>query len=369
MRVSHKPCRPRNGGLGGGGRSVQLSLGIGSFDTSVPVVATRMATGSEVLMGTVFQVVVAGLFLAGAQAAPAPSGPEVARDELVFAPKKGVRLKQTFEMISELKLVDETKLASRDFGICFDDEQTIIFSDEYHSMKDGGATRISRTFETLSRQSQAEVRWASGSVGRDEREGTSELEGLTVIFTWAEDEEKYAVEFAEEDEDEDEDLLEDLDAHADLTWFLPESEVDEGDSWDLEMGAFLALTSPGGNTKIKSADEAKGSLLIPMLRQNLEGDITCTYEGAQDGIAKVAIEMELQSRFEQDEPGLVSMSYSYSFELKGELRWNVEAGHASTLLLEGELECELLPPIEHFGFETRLIKSFEGPLRIKVTIE
>ncbi len=61
-------------------------------------------------MRSVLQVAFAGLYLAAAQAAPVPSGPEVVRDELVFAPKEGLRLEKIFEMVSELKLADyETK--------------------------------------------------------------------------------------------------------------------------------------------------------------------------------------------------------------------------------------------------------------------
>ena len=308
------------------------------------------------------------------------SGPEVARDELVFAPEEGVRLKKTFELVCELKLVDdETKIiddygehVSRDSDLSISEEQTIIFSDEYHSMEDGRATRISRTFETLSRQSQSEARWLpTGSVlVQEEREATSELEGLAVIFTWAEDEEKYAAQFVEEDEEEDKDLLEDLDADADLTWFLPESEVDEGDSWDLEVDAFLALTSPGGDTKIEPAGEVSLSPRLErerdeLFKENLKGYITCTYEGAEDGIATVAIEIDLESRFEHELVPGMSQFFSSSFELEGELRWNVEAGHASTLLLEGdrELECDL-----HFD-GNRVHDSAEGPVCIKVTIE
>ena len=329
-----------------------------------------------------------------------PSGPEVARDELIFAPKEGVRLKKTFQMISELKLVNhETKTIrdgverdsrSGEFDISISEEQTIIFSDVYHSMEDGRATRINRTFEALSRQWRQEFsgrRVDPLPVLREEREGTSELEDLTVIFTWAEDEEKYAVEFAEKDEDEDEDLLEELNAHADLAWFLPESEVAEGDSWDLEVGAFPALTSPGGDTKIERANEEFRPesplwVSIPgfdeLFAENLEGNVTCTYEGAEDGIATVAIEMELESRFERElEPIRVldrevakSTSYSSSLALEGELRWNVEAGHASTLLLEGDGKLEYEEARDRsFLYETRTTQNFEGRLRIKVTIE
>lgn len=325
----------------------------------------------------------------------APSAPEIVSDELAFAPKEGLRVKKTLEMVSELKLVDyertdvvngeEHVSSGGEVNMTTRHEQTLVFWDEYSSVVNGRPARIDRTFETLSRLVQQE----EGASQRKTFDGTSELEGQTVTFTWDEGEEAYAVAFANDDDETlDMDLLQGLDADADLTWFLPDGEVDEGNTWETDTAAYLKLTWLGGDTKIEGGDEEsdedrdRREEFYDLFGKNLEAEITCTYRGVQDGIATVVIGMEVESRFEQERTSerkgierSSSESYSFAFELEGELRFDVEAGHALGVLLEGEGELELevneevvAPHLdEQWAHSEHLF--FEGPLRIEVTIE
>ena len=182
-----------------------------------------------------------------------------ARDEHPrFAPEEETSLSKRIEIASELVLDDMTMVANgqeMDAGMLGMEmtttaTQVVAVTDRYAAVSEGRPTRLVRTFDELS--SETFVSMSNAMMGDQDAdlEGVSDLEGLTVVFAWDDEEEEYSVSFGE-DADGDEELLEGLSENLDLRDLLPPGEVSEEDSWEVEASALRNVFAPGGSVKIQ----------------------------------------------------------------------------------------------------------------------
>jgi len=317
-------------------------------------------------------------------------------DEVAFAPSKGLSLTTTFGQFTSFNLTgqevsvtvggEDQEQEPPDIGLAMEQSEHKVWTDSFEAVEDGQATTLKRTYDELGSESTTTFTDPEGNEDVTEDEGESELEGASVVFKWDSDDESYTVAFHEDDEDGDEDLLEELEFDAFLLGFLPEDEVSEGDTWEIELEAFNQLSSPGGDLAIIEGDEEEDDDDFgDQFEENLEGDIKGEYKGMreEDGVeyAVIFVTAELETNVEQDKPlpfegveGTSVGTYAFVLELEGELLWNVKAGHAASFTFGGDMELEIeeetkfeAPQVgEIVAIETR---TMEGKLKIDLAVE
>ena len=284
-------------------------------------------------------------------------------DEVTFHAAEGAELVRAFTAEIELELDDlSVTLDGNDhtFGepeISITAESTFVVRDVYGPLGDGRPERLTRAFETLAGVKVQSATTPDGEGGDEETTSSSELEGRRVAFAWDGDEEDFRATFDDDGED-DRDLLEGLVEDMDLRAFLPADDVEQGDSWEIDAAAFLLVHSPGGVDLIDDDGEDESTdELDEMLDENLDGDLTGTYRGTRDEggrrVAVIELAVDLETRGEQtiDREGSEALrSLSLTFELEGELLWDLEAGHLHALDLSGSL-----------GWRDEEQSVFEGP--------
>ncbi|MDP6955191.1 MAG: hypothetical protein QF599_04380 [Planctomycetota bacterium] len=289
--------------------------------------------------------------------------------QLEFAPQEGARVRRTVEISREQSL--EEALMEIDGEVLGEDEfsagdehskgsLSLVVVDEYSAVDDQGElTRLTREFELIEEASGFEAFWEDGEE-QNSGEGTSELEGEAVVFEWDEEQEDYLAEFAAGSSG-DVSLLDGLDISMDLEWFLPQDSVEIGAVWEIEPDFYELLTMPGGDLAIEmeyseeqgEEDDHYGD------DEDLAGDdeageaewsgtIRCELaaieelEGRSMGYIELELEVEVFSAMEfseADSEGEFSLALeeTETHELKGELIWDLKAGHAHSLELTGEM--------------------------------
>jgi hypothetical protein len=348
--------------------------------------------------------------LALAIGAPALISFTIPRDTISFAPKAGSSVAKTFVMKGEIEMDDMSFLMNgEDPGMTPDMEmtttweQTVSVTDEYTSMADGHPKKLSRSFDSIGQE--IEVSTSVDMMGSVEDsdisgEGTSELEGKTVIFAWNADDEEFTASYPE-GEDGDDDLLEGLDEDMDLRVLLPDGDVSEGDEWDLDLSGLTTLLAPGGNLHLDiemDGEEASMGGPDPSMMSNLgeimgelEGEATGTYAGTRevDGVKLAVVKIKLDINTARDMtdmieemmgegmPEGIEMSLDrgdieLTCEGEGTLLWNVGAGHAYSL--ESEFEMTMSMDVEmsmNMGEEITIEVSTEmsGMIGLGLTTE
>ena len=199
-------------------------------------------------------------------------------------------------------------------------------------------------------------------------------------FTWSDEEQDYEIAFADEGEDEDA-LLEGLFEDMDLRAFLPEDEVSEGDSWDIDPIEFRLANSPGGVDFVGDDEDQAEEELEDDLDEAMDGDFTGTLRGTREEggrrVAVIGLELELETSAEQTvdrEEGEVLLEVAATFELEGELLWDLEGGHLAGLELDGTLEmreAETSIFVAPNDVEYEVVQTMEmsGDYRIAVQVE
>jgi hypothetical protein len=227
----------------------------------------------------------------------------------------------------------------------------LVFADHYREMGAGRPKLLARTFDTLEGKEERKQSQFGESEG-ETRDETSELEGKTVLFTWKEDEERYQAQF--EGDGGDSALLVGVVEDTDLRAFLPPKSVAEGDTWSVDAAAFDALVNPGGDVKLVSEDDCEDSdENAEELRKNISGKIAATFKGTREegGATLAVIQLEcevatfsdgaLGGEDEQEEGVEAKERLDIALELKGEILWNVAAGRAHSLALDGDAKVLL----------------------------
>lgn len=299
--------------------------------------------------------------------APLVLANDPAGDKLEYSPKAGTTLSKHAVIEGEMELEDmKLEVDGQDMSqmaevqMAVKSETKLSVTDRYEALADGRPTKLVRTFDEVS--SSTHISGNNPMAGPQESDipMASELEGMTVVFTW--DGDAYDVAF-DGDQKGDESLLEELEENLDLRGFLPTSEVAEGDTWSIPAEAVKTILAPGGDTKLRP-DAGGDPMGMDQFSQNdMIGDLTGTFEAAyagtreNDGSRVAVIKLTIDVRSAQDmtermgemkeqmkenmPPGLEfdvsSMDMEYALEAEGELLWNLETGLVASLHMSGEV--------------------------------
>jgi hypothetical protein len=223
--------------------------------------------------------------------------------------------------------------------------ERIELKDTYHEVAGERPLKLERSFVALGASNSSEESSPQGEESKEVEE-TSELEGESVTFTWDEEEEEYSVAFT--DDKGDEELLDELEEDADLRGFLPGKEVADGDTWEVGPAAFSRVVSPGGNVKLVGDEEgAEDEEIERQFEENLAGELTATWRGEREvggrKVGVIALAGELASEAEQDVqdgPGEGTTTMALTYDVEGELLWDLEGGHFASLDLSGAIDLK-----------------------------
>lgn len=260
--------------------------------------------------------------------------------------------------------------------VVIDEEFEAVFVDKYVRVEDGRSQELVRTFETLSNVSTQSSPDMEGEMAEEVSEGESELDGTSVRFRWNSDEEEYVVSWADDEDADSSELFDGLDADADYLYLLPEEDVEVGDSWDLDVAVFDLLSSPGGDLAIYSEGDDPEDDFGDQFNDGLEGSMEATLTSIEDGVATITISGEVTTSVEQDgkpeeAPAELELmqTFDFNFEIEGVLVWDMNAGHAKSLELEGDVNLDMTQDQSMNEFEVQVVQSFTGGLSINATFE
>ena len=310
------------------------------------------------------------------------------RDEVTlrFAPVDEVVLVRTFDAEASYRLsavsywVDgeeiETEAEPADLRMEF--QEHVQVRDTLGASAAGRPETLERAFLELSQ----ETSWSAG----EESSSTSSKSPFVnrrVRFTWDDEDERYAVEAADDGELEEE-LAELLDEDMDLRLVLPDGEVEVGDEWDVDVRLYLAFMWPSGLLEWQEGEDAPSPEDRARNRQTIEnlsgeGRARLSEIVEEDGrsVAVIALELDLATELEfEQEMGeqTLTVTTQIARTLEGELRWDLAAGHALSAELEGEATRTTTRSGEvenEEGESYTLAESehHEGTLRYRATIE
>ena len=308
-----------------------------------------------------------------------------------FAPEEGLSLTKTFESKTSAEL-EEMFLEMGDEEIEPDElpeilirsSETIVFEDTYDAVADGRATTLTRSFTELGRSRSETFPGEDGSPTENEYDETSDLADTVVVFSWDEDDEAYTAEF-HEDSDGDEDLLEGLYGDADVLGFLPEDEVEEGDTWEVDVEHYRKFFSPSGDlTFLNEEGETTRDEIDEEIEESLDGEIECELESVEDGLATIAVTIEVEGEGDTEEDlegdgemidsAVQTRTVSVESEYEGTMVWNLRAGHLVSFELVGESEVSIAEGItleisNGETFEQMQTMVFTSETEIEVTFE
>lgn len=308
------------------------------------------------------------------------------RDEVAlrFAPAEDTVLVRTFDAEASYRLsgmayaVDGEELETDgELGdLRMEFQEHVQVRDELGASADGRPETLLRSFEELSQ----ETSWSAGEE-TSASTSTSPFTNRRVRFTWDDEEERYTAEAADDKELEAE-LAALLDEDMDLRLVLPEGEVEVGDAWDVDVRLYLAFMWPSGLLEWQEGEEEPSAEDRARNRQtieNLEGEGRARLAEIveEDGrrIAVIALELDIETELEfEQEMGEQTITVTTEIErtLEGELRWDLEAGHALSATLEGEAARETTRSGElenEEGQSFTLTERHEGTVRYRATIE
>lgn len=353
------------------------------------------------------------LTLLGLLAAPLLLSALPTRDTLSFAPVRGASVSMTYEVINEMSMDDMAVLINGEENPMMPNiEMDMVttnefqFTDVYESMADGQPSRMQRTFETIKIDISGETVMDMMGETQEETlagEGSSALEGMTVLFNLKDGE--YQKTWPKDEEGNDE-LLEGLVEDVSLRTLLPTEEVAEGESWDIEPKALIELLAPGGNLsmdlEMTGGDDAMNmgpdADMMSNMREMLSGELEGTFTGKLSGyrevegarLAVIELEIELdcttdmvdlfREQMEESLPpeagiemDVSSVDVSYVFEGSGELLWDASNGHMAGLTMEAEtaMSMEMIIGMDAGGQQMDMEMSIEmsGVIRVEVGVE
>ena len=200
-------------------------------------------------------------------------------DTLARREAAGQSVTRTFSFETELELI-ETSMSiggeeqENPFGGEMEHATTrslgLVVRDTVRAAEEGCATTFTRTFEEVEGFSSMHMSMPMMDAVDSESDESSALEGLTVVFEKAD--EDFEASFPE-DQGGDEDLLvgtlaggallEGLAARLDLGQLLPEDEVEEGETWEVDPALLELLRSPGGNLHLEGDEDVMSMGEVP----------------------------------------------------------------------------------------------------------
>jgi hypothetical protein len=306
--------------------------------------------------------------LLGALTAFAPLQPEVS-----YHPAEGTSVTRTIDVRQTSALEDMSMVVNGQemdpsmtkVEMDGDTSMTVTVTDQIASVGEGRPLKLLRTYDALASTTSMKMSHAMMGDMDTDIAASSELEGLTVAFTWDEEAGDYTVAFHEGSTGSEE-LLEGLVEDMDLRGILPGKEVEPGATWTLDPQVFRGVFAPGGALKLEP-EESDDSLSQMGMNQempaademigDLTGDATAEFVGVEeaDGVQVAVIRVKLDVSSAKDltawmtenmakmeapmegmEMSVESFDVEFAFEGEGELRWNLQAGLLHSLTLTGQ---------------------------------
>ena len=324
-----------------------------------------------------------------------------------YQPKEGTAVSKKIEIESNATLdemsmtMDGQDLSGMmgEMEMSIHSSQTVAVSDHYLSLGEGRPERLQRTFDEISSNTQLEMKnpmLPEGGAMDADVPGSSELEGMSVVFTWNEEEADFDVAFAEGTEG-DEELLENLVENIDLREFLPPKEVAPGDTWTLAAKAARDSLAPGGSLKIVPEEEGDtpmgfgNNMSQDELIGELDGEIDAEFVGVREEegkrLAAIKLELdissandlkdkmgELQDEMPEGMPPMDVQSFDVEYEFKGEgeLLWDLEQGLFHSFSISGDIGMimDIAMSVEVQGDEKSIEQSmtFSGTQTIAMSV-
>lgn len=295
-------------------------------------------------------------------------------ETIKFSPKAGTAVTKSFVTTTELELDDaDIRMGGNPMpieGMEMNQKavQSVTVTDEYGDTADGRMAKLTRTYDAIGMESDTDM--VMGMQQSMSGAGTSGLEGKTVVFQWNEEEDEYDTKF-KEGEKGDAKLLEELTFGMDLVGLLPAEEIEVGASYDIEPGALEELLAPGGNMGVEmEMDGAQGGM--PGMDQGQTGDLSHFFQEALDGsatgklkevrdsegvrLAVIELNFDVLAVADLTEamgdmgggelpPGMdISvdrMEMEMTYVGKGEMLWNLTAGHVHSIKMEGDITINM----------------------------
>ena len=311
------------------------------------------------LLGT---ALLAPLLFSSSSASSAPA------TRIKFGPADGTSLTKTFETKAQLTLDNYSMTGAGmqpKIEMTVTTGQKIVVTDDYVKIKDGKPQKLKRSFEDLTSDSSMSTK--TEMMGQSQAHDMStqsetELEGKKVLFTWDSDKGEFKKAFdPAQSKDE---VLAGLTEDMDLRCVLPESEVKEGDEWDVPLKELRNVLMPGGDMAFKpknSEDQAKmgldSSSMTQAISDKLEGTAKAKLSALKevDGVKVAVIHLDLKIHSKADMTDAAQkmlknggvpkqvesleidhVDIDFHFEGEGDVVWDLGGGHFRSLELTGQ---------------------------------
>jgi hypothetical protein len=352
--------------------------------------------------------------LCAAIAAPLLIAFRPADEKISFHPVEGTSVTKTFTNTMtygldnmEVLMNGEENAMMPDIEMDMETISSITVTDTYGKVTDARPASLTRAFDEVSTEISMDMS-ADGAVGAGmgspTGSGTSPLEGKAVNFVWSDDEGEYVVNWTEDNEDEDEDLLTNLVEDMDARGLLPTRDLAIGDSYDIALVSLIDVLAPGGDLKLDvemdGMDSPMGPTGDPQMMSNLremfgdmlEGKATGTLREVREideaKIAVIGLDIQVDTANDMSEMlmdimgsempegmelSLDRVDVEFALEAKGELLWNITAGHIHSLSIEGDsaMAMDMEMGMDFGGQSMTIEMSMEmsGTLESTITVE
>jgi hypothetical protein len=315
-----------------------------------------------------------------------------------YAPEEGSKIQRVYTSVLEMELIEaeveivvdgEVQDAPQpEVEVSVRQESSQQVTDTFEKVADGNILVLTRAYEALSHSESVEVTVNGEEQDGQDSESESDLEGLTVRFTFDEESDEWKKAWFEDDEG-DEDLLEYLEATTGYSFLLPLGEIAVGEEWELDddeavQGLRLLLDPLGELNMLGEEDDSEEELATAILfREGIETEeFLLQLKSMEDGQAVIVFKVEGSTEFERtpelpEEMQAMGMEVLEGFELaleiEGELVWDLAAQHM--ISLEYTSELEMLNSSTQSGsgpageVEITQSQSFEGEITFEVTLQ
>lgn len=238
----------------------------------------------------------------------------------------------------------------------------IALTDEILVVEGGRVLKYQRTFDDLA--GDGNMTMDMGAMGNNTRDVklVSDLEGQVVVFEWSAETNAFVPRFAKEGGKKE--LLASLVEDFDLRGFLPGREVAQGDGWDVDVGVLRNVLAPANGLSMHP-DDAKADAAQENMPQNMDFNalfqdsaartLRAAFQGVRDvdgrRVAAIALSGKVHAIHDATEdsrrgvakrgdskdlaPDLQKVVVDVEIELRGELLWDLDGGHAQSLRLNG----------------------------------
>jgi hypothetical protein len=290
-------------------------------------------------------------------------------ERVVFQPAAGTSLSKKFEVSQEFTMEDSVikvngveQRQPDDVEMSMSMRTSVALTDEYLTVEGGQVVKYQRTFDDLA--GAGNMTMDMGAMGNDTRDVTliSDLEGHAVVFEWNAETRAFTPRFAKEGAKKE--LLATLVEDFDLRGFLPGREVAQGDAWDVDMVALRNVLAPGNGLAMHPEDpRASGATenapqnldFGSLFRESAARTLRAQFEGLREAngrrLGVIALSGKVRAIHDATEdsrrgvakrgdskdpaPDLKKVTVDVEIELRGELLWDLDGGHAHSLRVNG----------------------------------